>query len=194
MCSGDVGLAPDRGAEQVPRRPVDVQDDLEVQVVQRLEVLRGLVERLGVELERAVADVPAGRAVAGAEIDQGVARQLLVAEGLGDLQRLLRPGQRAVRLHVTERPLRRHHRLAGQADVFREAPRRFGHVDDEHLQRLLAASVLARDERPVPSRKSNSPDGPVDEHRPAVGADQEGNGMVPPWVASNGATWPFTIG
>ena len=48
-----------------------------------------------------------------AQVNDGVHGQLLVAEGLHDLRRLLRPGQGAVRLHVAQSPFRRQHRRAG---------------------------------------------------------------------------------
>ena len=113
----------DRGAEQIPRRAIHVQDDFEIQIVKRFDVLRH--ERVGVERERAVAGVPAVRAVARAQINQRVARKFLLTKRASYLQRLLRPGECAVRLEITERPFRRHHGPARQPIVLRQSISRF---------------------------------------------------------------------
>src|SRR5262249_33546892 len=121
---------------------VDMEDNLEVEPVQGGNVLGRLVKRFGIKVERAVADVPSGGTIAGAQVDEGVAGQSLVAEGLGDLGWLLWGGQRAVRLHVSPRPLRRHDRPPSQANIFRQRVRGLLDVYHEYAQRLLAARFL----------------------------------------------------
>src|SRR5262249_27989379 len=118
--------------EQVSGRLIDMKDDLKVKCVQGGKVFRGLVKRFWIKVERTVADIPSRGAVAGAQVDEGVTGQVLHAKGLGDLGRLLRRGQRAVRLHITQRPLRRHYGLAGQANILFQRVSRFSNVYDEH--------------------------------------------------------------
>ena len=64
----------------------------------------GWGKEFGVELQRAVAQIPAQRAIAGAQINHRVARQFFVAEFLRDLQGVIRAKQRAVGLHVAHDP------------------------------------------------------------------------------------------
>ena len=76
-------------------------------------VFRIALEDVGVEVERRLARVPAARREAGAEIDHRVERNLLRAERVDDAEHLRFVFERAMRLHVAERPLRRHRRRAG---------------------------------------------------------------------------------
>ena len=139
--------------------------------MQRLDVFRH--ESVWVEGQRTVAGVPAVRAVAGSQINQRVARQFLFAEYAGDLQRLLRSGERAMRLKITERPFRRHHRPAGQPIVFRQGIGRALHADDEQVQRCAALRVLIRNESSSACTQIELAFGPVCEHRPALRADDK---------------------
>src|SRR5258706_1366345 len=112
-----IGVLADGRAKKISRRVVDVENTSEVQLVQRLDVLGH--EGIRVERERTVAGVPTIRAIARAEINQRVARQLLLAKPARDLQRLVRAGQRAVRLEISERPLRRDYRPCPSATGIR---------------------------------------------------------------------------
>jgi hypothetical protein len=86
-----------------------VHDDLHVLCVHvGDDCFRIPLEDLGVELERRLPGVPAAWYEAGAEIDDGVERDLLFPERLHDPQHLRIILERAVRLHVAERPQRRH--------------------------------------------------------------------------------------
>ena len=96
----------------------DVEDHLEVLGVHLVHHAFGFGKVLLLPPELAVARVPARGRELGAEIDERVARQLLLAERLRDGQDLVRPGERPVRLHVAERPLRGQFRQAGDACVF----------------------------------------------------------------------------
>ena len=70
-----------------------------------------------VELEVADALVPGLRGAVGREEDQRVARQLLVADGLGQVDDVLGLLEESGRLEETERPARRQGREAGQLGV-----------------------------------------------------------------------------
>ena len=74
-----------------------MKDEFEVEIMQRLDLFGGMVEGIRIEFERAVAGVPAIGAIAGAQINQAVAGEMMVAEGTGDLQRVFGAEQRAVR-------------------------------------------------------------------------------------------------
>ena len=123
----------------------DVHDHLHVAVVERGDhLLRVAREQLGVELVRRLRLVPALRAEAGAEIHDRVDGDLLLAERVDDLGELLLVAQRAVRLHVAERPLGRHHGAAGDLrDVVHERGR-IVRVEHEHVVRAGDEAVLRR--------------------------------------------------
>src|ERR1700747_3606144 len=88
---------PDGGSEEVARGVVDVKDDFEIEIVQGLDLFGGMVEGIGIEFQRAMAGVPTIGAIAGAQVDEAVARQLVFAKRARDLQRVLGAKQRAVR-------------------------------------------------------------------------------------------------
>ena len=120
--------------------------------------------------ELAVARVPARRRELGAEIDERVARQLLLAKRLRDRQDLVRPRQRPVRLHVAERPLRRHLRQAGDARVL---------AHDRPADRATTTTNTSSGRAGGGGRELAVGAGEVeravrvmDEHPPPVGADQ----------------------
>ena len=138
--------------------------------------------------EFAVACVPARRRELGAEIDQPVARQLLLAERLRDAENLLLAIEGPARLQVAEVPLRRHLRQPGDPRVFAHDHRGIGGGDDEDVERRLGvrprreladASGLSRSSgrprRSAVGAKAGEVEGAVglmDEHAPAVGADE----------------------
>src|SRR5258706_8958990 len=93
-----------------------MQDDFKILLVERFDVLGE--EGVGIKYQRAMAGVPPVRAIAGAEINESVAWQFFLAKRARNLQRLLRPRESAMRLEVTQRPLRRHDRLACQSHIF----------------------------------------------------------------------------
>src|ERR1035441_1796720 len=89
----------------------------------RVQILdhRGRVgdKNIRVELERIVSEVPTRRTKTSAEKDESIARQIFFSESfcLGENVRLRR--KRAMRLHVTERPFRRHDRRARRSEEHR---------------------------------------------------------------------------
>src|SRR6266850_2973874 len=119
-----IGVFGDRRSKQAPRRVVDVEDNFEIEVVQGIDLLGRMIKGIGIEFERAVTRVPAIRGIAGAEVDEGVAREFLFAKGPSDLKRFLRPGEGAVGLKITERPFWGHHGPASEPDIFGQSVRR----------------------------------------------------------------------
>ena len=77
--------------------------------------------------------VPAARREAGAEIDDRVERDLLRAERVDDPEHLRVVFERAVRLHVAERPLRRHDGRPGDRREVLQRRRRVVRVEDEEV-------------------------------------------------------------
>ena len=67
-----------------------MEDDFEIEIVQRLDLFRGMIENVRVKFQRAVAGIPAIRAIAGSEVNQSVAWQLFLAESLRDVQGIVR--------------------------------------------------------------------------------------------------------
>ena len=133
------------GATHAPAFDHRVQHDL---VVQRVEIVDGLLrirEVLLLPPELAVACVPSRRRELRAEIDQPVARQLLLAERLRDPHHLVWARQGSMRLQVTERPQRRQLRASGDARVFAEDDLgiRRRHDEDVERQRLGGRSQPA---------------------------------------------------
>ena len=147
-----------------------MQNDFEIQAVQRLDVLRH--ERVRIERERTVAGVPAVRAVTRAQINQRVTRKVLLPERARDLERLLRPGKCAMRLEVSKRPFRRQHRPTRQPVVLRQSIGRFLDVDHKQIQRHFAISLLIRYKTPLACAQIKLPFGPMREQRPAVRANE----------------------
>ena len=84
--------------------------------------------------------VPAPGAEAGAEVDHRVERDLLGAEGVDDAEHLRVVFERAMRLHVAERPARGHGRGAGDDGEVPHGLRRLVRVEDEQV-------VQARNDR-----------------------------------------------
>ena len=77
--------------------------------------------------------IPAPGREAGPEIDDGVERDLLRPEGVDDADHLAVVFERAVRLHVAERPARRQHRGTGDRRELREGRRRVPGVEHEDV-------------------------------------------------------------
>ena len=147
----------------------DVQHDLVVERVEIVDRLLRIREDVLLPLELAVVRVPARRTEVGAEIDQRVARQLLLAHRLRDPHDFVGARERAMRLLVAERPQRRHLGQPGDARVLAHDRRRILRDDEEAVERQRRAAVRRRALRP---RRSNGAERLVDEERPAVGADQ----------------------
>ena len=98
---------------------------------------------------------------------------MLFAKRARDLQRLLRPGQRAMRLKIAERPFRGHHGLAGQPRIFSQRVGRVLHADHEKIQRRAALRQLPRNETSLRLAQIELAFGQVREDRPAVSANQK---------------------
>ena len=117
----------------IPRHHVD--DDLDVLRVHLGQDGLGIaLEDVRIELERGLRAVPAARREAGAEIDHRVDRNLLRPEGVDDPEDLRFVLERAVRLHVTERPLRRHRRRSGDRGKVLERFERIAGVEHEEVE------------------------------------------------------------
>src|SRR5437899_1764638 len=162
-----------RSTEHGPWGSVDVKNYPEVQGLKVVDRLGGFGKRHGVEFEGPVTHVPPCRAVPSAQVNQGIAGQALLAESLGDGDRLVRASQSAVRLHVAEHPLRWHDRPPGQPDILHEGLGRLTKGNDENFQRFLADRFLPRDEPPLRSAEVELSPWPMDEQRPTVGTDKE---------------------
>ena len=76
---GGIGVFGDRRTKKARRRVVDMENDFEVQSMKGIELFGRMSKGIRIELERAVARVPAVSAIAGAEVDEGVARELFFA-------------------------------------------------------------------------------------------------------------------
>ena len=121
-----------RQAIAIPRHHVD--DDLDVARVHvGQHVFRIALEHVGVEVERRLPRVPAARGEAGAEVDHRVERDPLLAERVDDAQHLRFVFERAMRLHVAERPSRRHRRASGDRREVVERVGGLGGVEDEDV-------------------------------------------------------------
>src|SRR5258708_10463981 len=156
------------GARQVMPLDDDVEHDLVVQVVQVRDSLFGIREGLLLPGELAVVGVPARRAEVGAEIDQRIARQALLAHRPGDPHDLVWTRERAMRLLVAERPERRHLREPGDPRVLAHGLRGIPGDDDEAVERKWGR-------RRHPALRASEIEGAerlMDEERPAAGADQ----------------------
>src|SRR5438128_8163233 len=141
--------------------------------MKRIDRLARPGKRRRVEFEGPMTYVPPCRAVSGAQVNQGIAGQILLAEALGDGSRFLWPGQSTVRLHVPKHPLGRHDRPPGQPDILQEGVGRLTQGDDENVQWFLADRFLAGDEPSfVPAEVELSPRS-MNEQCPAVGTDKE---------------------
>ena len=90
--------APCRGVVSVQNH--DVQHDAEMFACNSSSICWGSGKTARFHVKRAVVSVPAGRAKAGAEIDQCVAGQFLLAERFRFGEDLLAAGERAVRLLI----------------------------------------------------------------------------------------------
>ena len=120
---------------------------------------RVALEDVRVELERRLPRVPPARREAGAEVDHRVERDLLATERIDDAEHLRVVFERPVRLHVAERPPRRHRRGPGDRREVLQRLRRLGGVEDEDVvqprddgvrrrqalcQRLLLVALVLR--------------------------------------------------
>ena len=159
----------------IPLQRHDVQHHMKIFLMQFLDHGGRVVsENIRVELERVVSEIPARRAKARAQINHRVARQLFFAEGahLGQIVRFRRKG--AVRLHVTKRPFRRHHRRARQPHELAHGIRRLLRVHDKHIgaarnrASLRMEHALALAQIKIATRFRH-------EQRPSFRADQERN-------------------
>ena len=129
---------------------IDVEDDFEVEVMKGGELLRRLVEGVWIECQRTVAGVPAVGTIAGAQINQSVARQPLVTEGLCDAKSVFRPGECAMGLQITEHPFGRHRRAARETDKLCQRIGRLIAANDEQFQRFFTErSALTPDPSPI---------------------------------------------
>src|SRR6266404_4524338 len=81
----------DGGAKEISRRMIDVQDDLEIEIVQGIQLLDRLIKYTRIEIEGAVPHVPTVGAIAGAEVNQCVAREFLFPERPGNAEGLPGP-------------------------------------------------------------------------------------------------------
>src|SRR5439155_24360030 len=79
--------------------------------------------------------IPARRAETGAQINERLAGELLLAKGFRLFQDLLGAGERAVRLLIAESPERRHLRVACEPRVLGHEARRLSRADDEQVDR-----------------------------------------------------------
>ena len=105
-------------SREAPPLDDDMKHHAKVIGVQRIDhLLRlGKVRRMPGELS--VPRVPSRGRELRAEVDERVARQLLFPHGSRDAENLIGPGERAVRLLITERPASGQLRQAGDARVF----------------------------------------------------------------------------
>src|SRR5260221_5120727 len=91
-------------AKEISWSMIDVKDDLEIEIVQGIDLLDWLIKYARIEIERAVAHAPTVGAIAGAEVNQCVAREFLFPERPGNAEGLLGTCKSAVRLKVAECP------------------------------------------------------------------------------------------
>ena len=121
--------------------------------------------------ELAVARVPSRRRELGAEVDQRVARQLLLAHRARDAEDLVGSVERAMRLLIAERPARRHLRQAGDARVLAHDDRRIASTRRRTRRAAAPTQPAARSDLAVPGEVERAVR-LMDEHRPAVRADE----------------------
>ena len=158
-----------RRARQMPSLDDDVQDDAIVQRVEFLDRAFRIREVRRVPGELAVVRVPARRREIRSEIDQRVARQLLLAHRSGDRGDLRRTRERSVGLQVPERPERRQLGQPRDARVLAHDDVRIARRHDEQIDwkpRSGGCEAAVRAGQ-VPGAVRL-----VHEHRPSIGSDQ----------------------
>ena len=158
------------GADESLALNDDVDDHLEMVGVQLIEDAFRFREVRRMPGEFAVARVPAGGRELRAEIDQRLARQLLLAKRSGDPKNLFRPRERPRRLHVPERPERRHFRQARDARVLAHDDERIARRHHKQIKRERRGRRWR--ELTVCPLEVERAIGLMDEHRPAVRTDQ----------------------
>ena len=121
--------------------------------------------------ELAVARVPSRWRELRPEIDQAVARQLLLAKGLRNREDFRLARERAARLEIPECPPRRHFWKPGDARVFAQDDLRIARADDEQIERERVGG--RRGERAVGAGEVEGAVRLVDEQAPSgIGADE----------------------
>ncbi len=138
--------------------------------VQLVEHLLRLREVFRVPGELAVVRIPARGDEVGAEIDERIARQLLLAELARDAHDLIGPAQVAVRLHVTEGPASGELGESRDARILAHDDQRIRGRDHEEIHRQSRFGL--RSHLPFFPGEVERAGGLIDEDRPAVGADQ----------------------
>ncbi len=152
--------------------PLDhhVEHDLEVLRMKLLDHRSGVGEVRGVPGELAVVRVPPGRAEIGAEVDERVAWEPLLAHRPRHRHHLLAPGERAVRLLVSQRPSRRQLREPGDSRVFAHDRCGIARRDHEDVERERSA-IRGREHAAVAGEVERAVR-LMDEQRPPAGADE----------------------
>ncbi|GBC78216.1 hypothetical protein HRbin08_01703 [bacterium HR08] len=163
---------------QRPREDDDVKDDAEIHLVQLADHALGIREDGPVERERSVGRVPARRSESRPQVDEHVARQLLLAEGSGDRQDFIRTGERAMRLLIAEGPQGRHLGQSCEAGIFGHDLGRLLRSDDEDVQRKRSFGRTWL-EAPLRSCEIERPIGLMHEHRPTGRPDEPGDRHAP---------------
>ena len=87
----------------------------------------------GVERERRLRRVPTARREAGTEVDHRVDGNAFRAEGIDHAEQLRLVFDRAMGLHVAERPFRRHHRRSGDRRIVFHELRWLVAIEDEDV-------------------------------------------------------------
>ena len=149
----------------------DVQYDAEGQRMQFLNHPPRIRKHRGVESKRAMTGVPARRAEAGAQVDQRITRELLLAECPRYRQDLLTARQRAMGLLVAQRPQRRHLGESRQSRVLRHDLCWIARRNDEKVEwkrRVRSARI----ETTFLSAEVEGSRRVVNEHRPTARSDQ----------------------
>ena len=173
------------GAAHAPSFDHRVKNHLVVERVKSVDRFRRIGEILFLPAELPVPRVPARWRELGAEVDQRITGQLLLAECPGHRHHFFGAGQRPVRLHVAERPQRRQLRIPGDPRVLTDDHGGILRGHDEHVERQR---IAGRRQRAFAAGEIECTERVMDEHAPAVGPHQPLDGhaaaMRPELVAA----------
>src|SRR5215472_10281564 len=122
-----------------------MEDDAEVVLVKLADHSRRIREGARVPCEGTVLRVPPRRTETCAQIDQSIAGQLLLPEGLCLIENFLGSTECTMRLLVAKTPLRRDLSMTGEQRIFGHNDCRFTGNNQEHVKRQGRISTGRRE-------------------------------------------------